>query len=245
MERTDVVQAFIDGRDLKTYLEIGVRSGHTFLRIRARRKIAVDPAPRIGTLKRLRWWLRNRSNRGSRIYRLTSDEFFARHGDLLSEGGLDIAFVDGLHTYEQSLRDVENCLAHLGPGGVVLMHDCSPPTATAAIPARSPVEARHAAGADRGSMWCGDVYKTILHLRSQRPDLSTSVLDCDRGIGVVQPGGTGRSLTLGVDEITRIDYADLDAHRREWLDLRPAEALNELIRPPRKTSDRRSAERPS
>jgi hypothetical protein len=94
-------------------------------------------------------------------------------------------------------------------------------------------------------MWCGDVYKTILHLRSQRPDLSVSVLDCDRGIGVVQPGGTGRSLTLGVDEITRLHYVDLDAHRRKWLDLRPVEALDELVRPPQLTADQRSAERPS
>jgi len=229
MERTDVVQAFIEGRGLETYLEIGISSGHTFLRIRAGRKIGVDPEPRIGSLKRLRWWLRNRSNRDSRIYHLTSDEFFARHGDLFAEDGLGVAFVDGLHTYEQSLRDVENCLARLDPDGAVLLHDCSPPTAAAAIPARSPEEARRTAGAGWGGMWCGDVYKTILHLRSRRPDLRVCVLDCDRGIGVVQPGGTGRALTLGAGEIDELGYADLAAHREEWLDLRPPEALDELV----------------
>lgn len=231
MDRTGVVQAFIDGRGLETYLEIGVRTGHTFLRIRARRKIGVDPAPRIGALKRFRWWFRNGSNRCSRIYRLTSDEFFAHHGDLLAEHGLDVAFVDGLHTYEQSLRDVESCLAYLEPEGVALMHDCSPPSAAAAIPAQSPDEARRAAGDRWDGMWCGDVYKTVLHLRSQRPDLRVRVLDCDRGIGIVERGTAEGTLDLRPREIAEIGYADLAAHRAEWLDLEPVESLPGFVRP--------------
>jgi hypothetical protein len=230
MERTEVVQAFIDGRGPATYLEIGLRSGHTFLRVRARRKIGVDPAPRIGALKRLRWSLRNPANRRSRIHRMTSDDFFARHGGRLAETGLDVAFVDGLHTYDQSLRDADHCLARLRPRGVVLMHDCSPPSAAAAIPARSPEEARRLAGEDWRGTWCGDVYKTILHLRSQRPDLWVCVLDCDRGIGVVRPGPVGSRLALGVEEIAGLGYAELAAHREEWLDLRPPEALDALVR---------------
>lgn len=229
MERTDVVQAFIEARGLRTYLEIGVRSGHTFLRVRAPRKIGVDPMPTIGRLKRVRWWLRNGSNRRSRIYRMTSDEFFARHADQLVMAGLDLGFVDGLHTYDQSLRDVDNCLAHLNPGGAVLFHDCSPPSAAAAIPAHTPEEARRAAGDNWEGMWCGDVYKTILHLRSQRPDLRVCVLDCDRGIGVVQRGTGGGTLSLGVEEIADLDYVAFATHREEWLDLKPPGALSELV----------------
>jgi len=229
MESTDVVQAFIDGRGLASYFEIGIGSGHTFLRIRAGHKIGVDPAPRIGALKRLRWWLRNPANRRSRIYRLTSDEFFARP-DLLAGNGIDLAFVDGLHTYEQSVRDVESCLAQLQPGGAVLLHDCSPPSAAAAIPARSPEEARRTAGPDWRGMWCGDVYKTVLHLRALRSDLRVCVLDCDRGIGIVQSGTSERRLSLNAEEVAGLDYEDLTAHREEWLDLRPPSELDELVR---------------
>lgn len=229
MERTDIVQAFINGRHLGSYLEIGIRTGHTFLRIRADRKIAVDPAPRVGAMKLLRWRFRNPDNRNSRILRLTSDEFFDHQTDLLPDSGLDIAFIDGLHTYEQSLRDVENCLDRLNPGGVILMHDCSPPTAAAAIPAKSPDEAREAVGDDWHGMWCGDVYKTILHLRSLRGDLRVCVLDCDRGIGIVQPGTPDGSLDLSAEEIRDLGFVDLDANRREWLDLKPPEALTELV----------------
>lgn len=228
MDRTDVIQSFIDGRGLERYLEIGIRSGHTFLRIRARQKIAVDPAPRIGLLKLLRWRFRNPANRGSQILEVTSNEFFEDHAHLLVEG-LDIAFVDGLHTYEQSLADVERCLEHLNPGGVILMHDCSPPSAAAATPARSPDEARATAGEAWHGMWCGDVYKTVLHLRSRREDLRVCVLDCDRGIGVVQPGTPESILDLSADDIRGLGYAELDAQRREWLDLRSPESLPDLV----------------
>ena len=110
------------------------------------------------------------------------------------------------------------------------MHDCSLPSTASARPAGSPGEARRLAGEDWGGVWCGDVYKTVLHLRSQRPDLRVCVLDCDRGIGIVHPGAAGRTLPFGVGEVAQLGYGDLAAHRDEWLDLRPPEALDELVR---------------
>jgi hypothetical protein len=229
MERTDVVQAFVDGRGLRIYLEIGIRSGHTFLRIRAGRKLAVDPSPRLGTFKRIRWWLRNPSNLRSRMFRMTSDEFFSGHAGLFADSGLDIAFIDGLHTYQQSLRDVENCLALLNAGGVILMHDCSPPSEAAAAPAGSPDEAAQSDLPGWEGMWCGDVYKTILHLRSRRRDLRVSVLDCDNGVGVVEPGQPESMLDLSLETIRALGYLDLEANRREWLNLKSPEALPSLV----------------
>lgn len=32
--------------------------------------------------------------------------------------------------------------------------------------------------------WSGDVWKSIVHLRSIRPDLRVAVLDCDSGVGI-------------------------------------------------------------
>lgn len=69
MDRTDVVQAFIDGRGPESYGEAGIRSGHTFLRLRAARKGGVDPAPRVGALKPLLWRFRNPANRDRPIVR--------------------------------------------------------------------------------------------------------------------------------------------------------------------------------
>ena len=34
--------------------------------------------------------------------------------------------------HEQALRDVEHCLRHLAPGGLIVMHDCLPATAAEA-----------------------------------------------------------------------------------------------------------------
>jgi hypothetical protein len=232
MERTDVIQAFIDGRGLSSYLEIGIRSGHTFLRVRAPRKTAVEPAPIISLFKKLRWRFRNPSNRGNTIFEMTSDDFFAQHAGRLERGGLDIAFVDGLHTYEQSLRDVENCLRFLNDGGVVLMHDCSPSSEEAAVSLAKLEEMRQTGLAGETDMWCGDVFKTVLHLRAMRPDVTVLVLDCDHGIGVVQRGPAGDTLDLTPEEIASITYQELDEHRREWLNLTDPARLDEVVRTP-------------
>ena len=229
MERTDVIQAFIDGRQLSTYLEIGVSSGHSFLRVRAQRKIGVEPRPRIGALKWLRWWIREASNRRSVLIRSTSEAFFAAPPAVVQAEGIDIAFVDGLHTYEQALADVEGCLRHLNPGGVVLMHDCSPPSAAAATRASSPEDARGQGPEGWDGTWCGDVYKAILHLRAQRSDLQVCVLDCDRGIGIVQPGVAATVLDLTPEAIQDLGYRDLERHRGRWLDLRGPESLPLLV----------------
>ncbi len=65
---------------------------------------------------------------------MTSDEFFANPPEILIEKGIDLAFIDGLHTYEQSLRDVENCLKYLNPDGIIVMHDCLPSSEAEALP---------------------------------------------------------------------------------------------------------------
>ena len=52
---------------------------------------------------------------------LTSDDFFASN-----EKTFDLIFIDGVHGYEQVLRDVENSLRCLNPNGVIVMRHCLP-----------------------------------------------------------------------------------------------------------------------
>ena len=55
---------------------------------------------------------------------MTSDEFFTNH-----RSHFDLVFIDGLHTHEQSLRDVANALCSLsGSDSVIVMNDCIPST---------------------------------------------------------------------------------------------------------------------
>ncbi len=222
MNRRDVIQSVIDRNGAQDYLEIGVHTGLCFLRIKARRKVAVDPDPKIPAPRRWRWALRNLD---SRYFRMTSDDFFARSASPLR---FDVVFIDGLHTYEQSRRDAENALSLLAEGGVVIMHDCNPPNAAAAQPALSPAQAGTLGLPDWTGEWCGDVWKTICSLRS-RKDLRAFVLDCDCGLGIITRGKPEDGLELTDADIEKMGYADLDQDRKRLLDLKPASFLQEFL----------------
>jgi hypothetical protein len=186
------------------YLEIGIETGIVFLHVRGRRKVGVDPAPRV---PRWKWFLHpNTVLRGS-LFAVTSDRFFA---GLDPRVRFDVVFVDGDHGFGQSLRDAEHAIAHLSPDGAVVVHDCNPPSAAAASPDSS------VAG---GGPWCGEVWKTIVHLRASREDIEAEVIDTDFGVGVIRRGD-GPTLDLDPAEVERMTYADLDADRERLLGLR-------------------------
>jgi Methyltransferase domain len=207
--RVAVVAAELRRFAAPRYLEIGVHTGVLFTHVRARRKIGVDPAPAIPAWK---WWLHpNTAMRGS-LVKAASDAYFA---GLDPEVEFDVAFVDGGHTFEQSLRDVENALAHLSPEGVVLVHDVNPPTAASAMP-----DPREAARLPGGECWCGDVWRTVVWLRATRDDLVVETLDTDFGIGVVRRGAT-EPLPLTGAAVAALTYGDLDRNRVAFLGLRP------------------------
>jgi glycosyltransferase involved in cell wall biosynthesis len=226
-----IVQSVLDRIGGGTYLEIGVRRGRSFAPISARRKIGVDPRLPLTPLRRLGHLLARRlpGSRSPLWFGLTSDAFFRRHARLLAGSPIDVALVDGLHTYEQALRDVDHCLEHLSPGGVVVMHDCNPTTPAMAHPAPS-VEAVRALGLPGwDGRWCGDVWKAVVHLRSLREDLRVFVLDCDYGVGVVTRGVPESRLGYSPAEVAALGYADLEANRTELLNLRPPDHLQAFL----------------
>src|SRR5687768_4789642 len=136
-ERIKIIQSLIQATRARNYLEIGVNNGACFLRLKAAHKMAVDPVFKISTGRKLKYFVKNAANFNNHYFEQTSDDFFASESEMLKVHQPKVIFVDGLHTYEQSLRDVINGLAHLQRGGVILMHDCNPPTEAAAYPADS------------------------------------------------------------------------------------------------------------
>ena len=222
MNRIDVVRAALASTDARSYLEIGVRNGDCFHAVEAPTRVAVDPhfTFRPPLAARARRLLGART--GTFYFQTTSDGFFRRAAHRFAP--FDVVFVDGLHTYEQSYRDVENALRVLAARGVILVHDCSPSSAAAAAPtldeaARTPGWAWE---------WNGDVYRTIVRLRT-RPDLRVSVLDCDHGVGIVARGQPDELLELTSEEIAALDYDALSSDREELLGLRRAEDLNDVL----------------
>lgn len=208
--RTTVVQRYIDASNAKRYLEIGVEQGINFFQIEAGSKFAVDPEFKIPGGAR--------DFDGHCFFEMTSDAFFAAPPQELVEFGIDVALVDGLHTYEQSLRDVENCLRHLRPGGLIVMHDCLPASAVEAAPS---LEAARAMPGFRNA-WTGDVYKAVAHLRATHPDLFVAVIDEDHGVGIVTKGNPEGMLDMTMEQIARLTFANLKASTGQLLNLKPA-----------------------
>ncbi len=136
----------------RSYLEIGVRNGHSMALSRTK-SIGVDPAYKIADDIVL--------GPDVTLREQTSDDFFASPDPLgpLADPFVDLAFIDGLHLYEFVLRDFMNTEKHSTWGSVIIFDDVLP---------RKVVEAAR----DRETRaWTGDVWKIIPTLTRLRPDL--------------------------------------------------------------------------
>lgn len=223
MDRYGVIQRIIDKIGGENYLEIGVLGGHVFFRIKAKCKIAVDPHFCLSRKMRLRYPLRSLN---ARYFEMTSDVFFS---EIKLPFQFQVVFVDGLHTYEQALRDVENSLSRSTQNGIIVIHDCNPISASAAYPASSYEEVCSLNLPDFNDEWSGDVWKAVCFLRSQRKDLRIFVLDCDYGLGIVSRGTPESILEMSVARIEQLSYSDLEVNRVEFLNLKAPNYFDEFL----------------
>lgn len=230
MNRVNIVQMVIDQWNARNYLEIGVKKGKLFLNVRARKKLAVDPVLKINAKRKRKYCLRNISNIFNEYYEMTSNSFFNTQTSRLAKlKKVDVAFIDGQHTYQQALTDVNICLKYLGSKGALLIHDCNPQSAIQACPAQSREHADRISPDGKTPVWSGDVWKTIVHLRSTRPDVHVFVLDCDHGIGVVACGPPENMLQIPGEKIETMSYQQLEEDRAALLNLKPPEYLASFL----------------
>ena len=140
--RMEVIQRTNDSLGARNYLEIGVSDGTCFCALITEQKIGVDPiSPSPAVLAE------TRHKPGVRYFASTSDDFFQKSASEVLADGLDVVFIDGLHTYVQAYQDCINSLAYLNPGGAILLHDCLP---TSELEAR---EAQNYEDAKRTRYW--------------------------------------------------------------------------------------------
>ncbi|MCB0798790.1 MAG: class I SAM-dependent methyltransferase [Chitinophagales bacterium] len=230
MNRLDVINRISAQIHAGTYLEIGVNSGMIINNVPVERKIGVDPM-----LNRTLRYKRAIGIRKFRYYKATSDDFFAYSAEKAFENsGVDIAFIDGLHEYEQVVRDIQGTLQYLRPGGVILVHDCNPTNYALAYPSKNSIheiEELAAKGLLPGwnGFWNGDVWKAIVHMRIISDDLDIFTLDLDWGIGVICKRPTTRYTGLTVEELQLADYSLLETNRQALLNLQPPVYLDRFI----------------
>jgi hypothetical protein len=199
--RFDLINLLIEHNHYERYLEIGVEGGDAVRSVRCALKHGVDPASDHAT------------------FRVPSDEFFASIGP---DTQYDCIFVDGLHEEEQVLRDIDNALCHLSPGGTILVHDCNPPTAWHQ---RDYEEAK----LNGCRQWNGTVWRAWVRLRATRPDLKMVMVDTDWGCGVIQ-----RGQQQCIELPAAFTYGDFAEHRAEWLNsISPSEFQAAFTKPSR------------
>lgn len=224
LNRLTVIKTLMRQQGLTNYLEIGVFNGHIFFRVPSTFKIAVDPEFRFDNVRKFGKLFANPYNIFNRYVEKTSDDFFAQDAPgLFADKKVQVALIDGMHEYNFALRDVENTLRYATDDVVLVLHDCNPATKQSA----SNFEDWKASG--YSYWWNGDVWKTILYLRSLRKDLTSFVLDTDFGLGIVVKKKNERPLSFTKEQIDRLTYEELEANRKEWLGLQPAEYFYEYF----------------
>jgi Methyltransferase domain len=190
----------------RTYLEIGVSRGESLACVLPQTQVlGIDPAPRLA----------RPPPANVRIYRETSDDFFAKYVPSAELGGqpVELAFIDGMHHFEFALRDFLNVERACSASSVILIHDCYP------------LDERTARREQVTGFWSGDIWRLVLLLRTHRPDLLVrTIATPPTGLGiVVNPDPASRLLAGRVDELIgeflAKDFGVLAARKTEALGL--------------------------
>jgi len=188
LTRTYIINYYLSVRTKPTsYLEIGIQNPKAnFDKIVADKKDGVDPNPDCKC-----------------EYIMTSDQFFEQN---MSK--YDVIFIDGDHTFGQVYKDVINSLNCMKIGGIIVMHDCNPPTEWH--------QRKRENVQKMDGPWNGTVWKAFVKLRCENSNLKMFVIDTDCGVGIIIPNQ--QQYLFSCDEDI-YDYNVFDRYRKKALNL--------------------------
>lgn len=147
-----VLKRFHDWLVPDRYMEIGVEDGKSMaLAQTPTLSVGIDPSPKIEF----------DLSPNTCIFEITSDEFFSTmDAQTILGGPVDLALIDGLHLFEQTLRDFINVEKYSRPASVILVHDTLPLDHITSGRKRTT------------QFWSGDVWKIVPCLKAYRKDLT-------------------------------------------------------------------------
>lgn len=188
--RFDIINYLIEKNNFVNYLEIGVFMGDNIRKIKIEHKDGVDTGSEGFLIPEVN-------------YPVTSDDFFnfIKNEDIK----YDIIFIDGLHYSYQVDKDIENSLKHIVDNGFILVHDCNPLYYDMQLIPRQTI------------VWNGDVWKSIIRLKTTRNDLTISVVDTDMGIGIIRKQSSHKLIESYDTIINNWEY--FDTNRKRLLNL--------------------------
>jgi hypothetical protein len=186
--RYDIINKIIIKRNYTSYLEIGCFKDETFNQINIKKKIGVDPVS------------------GGNL-RMTSDKFFIENKEKF-----DLIFIDGLHVYEQVIKDIFNSIKVLKENGIILVHDCLPRKLWYQTPTRM------------SDTWNGDVWKAIVECRTLE-NIDTYTCLADEGIGVIKVQKNNNLLNLNLSNFKNLKYKEYYTNRESIMNIISVEKL--------------------
>lgn len=186
--RYDIINKIIIKRNYTSYLEIGCFKDETFNQINIKKKIGVDPVS------------------GGNL-RMTSDQFFIENKEKF-----DLIFIDGLHVYEQVIKDIFNSIKVLKENGIILVHDCLPRKLWYQTPTRM------------SDTWNGDVWKAIVECRTLE-NIDTYTCLADEGIGVIKVQKNNNLLNLNLSNFKNLKYKEYYINRESLMNIISVEKL--------------------
>ena len=192
ISRVGLVQKVINKKNFNTYLEIGTFKDELFSKINCKAKVGVDPFS------------------GGNV-RMTSDDFF-----LQNKQTFDCIFIDGLHHYDQVLRDINNSLKVLNENGIIFIHDCLPKTRDAQSIPRTEAN------------WNGDVWKALVNKRTD-PNLDSYTCFADQGIGSILKRPNRNILKLSIKNFKEMKYVDYFYNYKMYMNIIEFEDFIKII----------------
>jgi hypothetical protein len=206
VSRSEVINSFITHYENPSYLEIGVSEGETFFSINARRKVAVDPHF-IFDIEKVKL-----ENTHLELHEVTSDRFFENIID--SSDRFSVIYLDGLHTFEQTLRDFTNSIHFLAHDGVIIIDDVVPSSYAASLPSQADAFLMKRAINEADNSWMGDTFKVVFFIRAYFPTFTIKTINNNHGQAIVwrahraSPAIT--DFTPG--KIDQLEFVDITKH---------------------------------
>lgn len=223
MHRHEVNQRLLSLFEAPSYLEVGVQDGYTFHAVKAPRKVAVDPNFRFDIAAAAA----DPANAGSSYHALPSDDYFSGPG---ASDRFDLIFLDGLHTFDQTLRDLLNAIVRLNSGGLIVLDDTMPFSYASSIPSFDDSARLRQMTGDPSPAWMGDVYRLVFFVRDYLTSFEYATVSEAHGQTILWRGNRARSEPpRDVADIAGLSYTDFVFNQASF-NIRPFEAIEAELR---------------
>lgn len=231
ISRNGIVQGVLNLFADPSYLEIGVNKGMTFNALKAARKVAVDPKFLFDTEAVAA------QDPSCAFHEITSDDYFGRIAD--RGDPFDVIYLDGLHTSEQTIRDLINAISFLKRDGVIVIDDVFPSSYVAALPDRHHTRVIRKATGDTAGAWMGDVYRLVFFVETFCQQFSYATVNNNHGQLVMWQEPRPRVIERTLTQVGEMDYKDLFLEK-DSLNFSPLDQILERIVATRSATSNRS-----